>query len=69
MNSQKVKNPLPLEADFYPHIRQEMFCGVLVIVPKQGISNVEQGTAELRSGSLRHSIFLVRYSAVQKKYL
>jgi hypothetical protein len=35
MNSQKIKNPLPLEADFYPHIRQEVFCGVLVIVPKQ----------------------------------
>ena len=61
--------PSPSRADFYPHMRQGVFCGVLVIVPKHWISNVEQGTAELRRGSLRHSIFLVRYSAVQKKYL
>ena len=34
-----------------------------------GALNVESGTAERRVDSLRHSIFLVRYSAVREKHL
>ncbi len=44
-------NPLHVEADFYPHMRPEVFCELFVVALKHRISNIEQGTAELRRGS------------------